>query len=71
MQIELFHCSYLVIPKLTLKMNPEYDFSILRGEEISLQCTVTNTEALLDVTNGSLVMTKDGSALPGQCSNTK
>lgn len=54
-----------------LKMNPEYDFSILRGEDISLQCTVTNPEALLDVTNGSLVMTKDGSALPGQCSNTK
>nr|XP_034314353.1 adhesion G protein-coupled receptor E1 isoform X4 [Crassostrea gigas] len=53
-----------VIPKLMLKMNPEYDFSILRGEEISLQCTVTNPEALLDVTNGSLVMTKDGSALP-------
>lgn len=70
MQIE-FHCLCLVIPKLMLKMNPEYDFSILRGEEISLQCTVTNPEALLDVTNGSLVMTKDGSALPGQCSNTK
>lgn len=47
-------------------MNPEYDFSILRGEEINLQCTVTNPEALLDITNGSLAMTKNGSALPGQ-----
>lgn len=50
-------------------MNPKYDFSILKGEEISVQCTVQNPEALFDVTNGSLVMTKDESVLQGQMKN--
>lgn len=50
-------------------MNPTYDFSILKGDKINLQCTVTNPESLLDVTNGSLVITKDGSVLQGEMKN--
>ncbi|XP_065940926.1 adhesion G protein-coupled receptor B1-like [Magallana gigas] len=45
-------------------MNPKYNFSILMSDEINLQCTVRNPESLLDVTNGSLVLTKDGTVLP-------
>lgn len=47
-------------------MNPKYNFSILMSDEINLQCTVRNPESLLDVTNGSLVLTKDGTVLPGK-----
>lgn len=47
-------------------MNPTYDFSILRGDKINLQCTVTNPESLFDVNNESLVITKDGSVLQGE-----
>lgn len=54
---------------MVLDMNPKYDFSILRGEEINLQCTVTNPQALFNVTYGSLVMTKNESALPGEIKN--
>lgn len=36
------------------------------GDEMNVQCTVTNPESLSDVTNGSLVITKDGSVLQGQ-----
>lgn len=60
----LFHV-WLVIPRLVLIMTPQYDFSIMTGEKINLQCTVSNPESLLDVTNGSLVMTKDGTVLSG------
>lgn len=48
-------------------MTPQYDFSIMMGEKINLQCTVSNPESLLNVTNGSLVMTKDGTVLSGIC----
>lgn len=47
-------------------MNPKYNFSILMGDEMNVQCTVTNPESLCDVINGSLVITKDGSLLQGQ-----
>ncbi|XP_065940924.1 uncharacterized protein [Magallana gigas] len=59
-----------VIPRLVLHLNPTYDFSILRGDKINLQCTVTNPESVFDVTNGSLVITKDGSVLPDVNSST-
>uniref|UniRef100_A0A8W8NH25 Uncharacterized protein n=1 Tax=Magallana gigas TaxID=29159 RepID=A0A8W8NH25_MAGGI len=59
-----------VIPRLVLHMNPTYDFSILRGDKINLQCTVTNPESLFDVNNGSLVITKDGSVLQDVSSST-
>lgn len=36
------------------------------GDEMNVQCTVTNPESLCDVINGSLVITKDGSLLQGQ-----
>lgn len=49
-----------------LHINPAYDFSILRGEKLNLQCTVTNPEALFDETNGSLVIIKDGAVLQGE-----
>lgn len=39
------------------------------GDEMNVQCTVTNPESLFDVTNGSLVITKDGSVLQGQMRN--
>ncbi|XP_052714639.1 adhesion G protein-coupled receptor B1-like [Crassostrea angulata] len=52
-----------VFPRLILFMNPKYNFSILMGDEMNVQCTVTNPESLFDVTNGSLVITKDGSVL--------
>lgn len=55
-----------VIPRLVLHINPAYDFSILRGEKLNLQCTVTNPEALFDETNGSLVIIKDGAVLQGE-----
>lgn len=61
------YCS--VIPRLELHINPKYNFSILMSDEINLQCTVRNPESLFDVTNGSLVWTKDGSALPGDMRN--
>nr|XP_034326973.1 uncharacterized protein LOC105329357 isoform X6 [Crassostrea gigas] len=57
------HLIVTVIPRLVLIMTPQYDFSIMTGEKINLQCTVSNPESLLDVTNGSLVMTKDGTVL--------
>ncbi|XP_065942667.1 uncharacterized protein [Magallana gigas] len=57
------HLIVTVIPRLVLIMTPQYDFSIMTGEKINLQCTVSNPESLLDVTNGGLVMTKDGTVL--------
>lgn len=48
-------------------MTPQYDFSIMMGEKIILQCTVSNPESLRDAANGSLVMTKDGTVLSGIC----
>lgn len=50
-----------VIPELVLKMNPQFDFSIQTGDNIYLQCTVTNPESLYYVTNGRLVFMKNGS----------
>uniref|UniRef100_K1Q2C9 Uncharacterized protein n=1 Tax=Magallana gigas TaxID=29159 RepID=K1Q2C9_MAGGI len=41
----------------------QYDFSIMMGEKINLQCTISNPESLRDAANGSLVMTKDGTVL--------
>lgn len=63
------HVFCSVIPRLELHINPKYNFSILTSDEINLQCTVRNPESLFDVTNGSLVWTKDGSALPGEMRN--
>lgn len=54
-----------VIPRLVIQMKPEYDFSILSGEGINLQCMVSNPESLIDVNNGNLIIRKDGSLLAG------
>nr|XP_034316532.1 uncharacterized protein LOC105326226 [Crassostrea gigas] len=52
-----------VIPRLVIQMKPGYDFSILSGEGINLQCTVSNPESLIDVNDGNLIIRKDGSLL--------
>lgn len=54
-----------VIPRLVIQMKPGYDFSILSGEGINLQCTVSNPESLIDVNDGNLIIRKDGSLLAG------
>lgn len=46
-------------------MNPQFDFSIQNGDNIYLQCTVTNPESLYYVTNGRLVFMKNGSLFTG------
>ncbi|XP_052697868.1 adhesion G protein-coupled receptor B1-like isoform X2 [Crassostrea angulata] len=63
------HLNLTVIPRLLLIMTPQYDFSIMMGEKINLQCTVSNPESLRDAANGSLVMTKDGTVLSGLISS--
>lgn len=46
-------------------MKPGYDFSIASGEELNIQCTVSNPDSLIDVNDGNLIMRKDGSSLAG------
>ncbi|XP_048731395.2 adhesion G protein-coupled receptor L3-like [Ostrea edulis] len=55
--------SLVVRPGLLLQMMPQFDFSIRSGEEINLQCSVTNAESLKGLTNGRLIWQKDGKAI--------
>ncbi|XP_065927125.1 adhesion G protein-coupled receptor B1 isoform X5 [Magallana gigas] len=52
-----------VIPELVIKTNPQFDFSVPSGDNIYLQCTVSNPESLYHVTNGRIVFMKNGSLL--------
>ncbi|XP_061181251.1 adhesion G-protein coupled receptor F1-like [Saccostrea echinata] len=52
--------SLQVLPKLLLKMSPQYDFYVTSGEDINLHCRVINPESLNDLKNGSLIWQKDG-----------
>lgn len=55
-----------VIPELVIKMNPQFDFSVPSGDNIYLQCTVSNPESLYHITNGRIVFMKNGSLLSEQ-----
>lgn len=50
-------------------MNPQFDFSVPSGDNIYLQCTVSNPESLYDITNGRIVFMKNGSLLSGLINN--
>uniref|UniRef100_K1PLV0 Uncharacterized protein n=1 Tax=Magallana gigas TaxID=29159 RepID=K1PLV0_MAGGI len=58
-----FELQVLIIPELVIKMNPQFDFSVPSGDNIYLQCTVSNPESLYHVTNGRIVFMKNGSLL--------
>lgn len=62
-------CVFVVIPELVIKMNPQFDFSVPSGDNIYLQCTVSNPESLYHVTNGRIVFMKNGSLLSGLINN--
>nr|XP_022309930.1 uncharacterized protein LOC111115470 [Crassostrea virginica] len=55
--------SIIVIPRLVLIMEPMFGFSIEEGEQITMRCTIQNPESLINIENGSLVLTKGGSNL--------
>ena len=40
-----------------------FGFSIEEGEQITIRCTIRNPESLVNIKNGSLVLTKGGSNL--------
>lgn len=50
-------------------MNPQFDFSVPSGDNIYLQCTVSNPESLYHITNGRIVFMKNGSLLSGLINN--
>lgn len=62
-------CVFVVIPELVIKMNPQFDFSVPSGDNIYLQCTVSNPESLYHITNGRIVFMKNGSLLSGLINN--
>nr|XP_022310794.1 uncharacterized protein LOC111116095 [Crassostrea virginica] len=49
-----------VIPRLGLMMEPMFDFSVEEGEQLTIHCTIQNPESLVNIENGSLVLTKEG-----------
>ncbi|XP_078328117.1 uncharacterized protein LOC111115470 [Crassostrea virginica] len=55
--------SIIVIPRLVLVMEPQFDFSIEKGEHLTIECTIQNPESLANIENGSLALTKGGSNL--------
>lgn len=67
--VEMMFCVFVVIPELVIKMNPQFDFSVPSGDNIYLQCTVSNPESLYHVTNGRIVFMKNGSLLSGLINN--
>lgn len=50
-------------------MNPQFDFSVPSGDNIYLQCIVSNPESLYHITNGRIVFMKNGSLLSGLINN--
>ncbi|XP_078327350.1 adhesion G protein-coupled receptor B1-like isoform X2 [Crassostrea virginica] len=57
---EARNLSLNVIPRLGLVMEPMFDFSVEEGEQLTIQCTIQNPESLVNIENGSLVLTKEG-----------
>ncbi|XP_062601623.1 adhesion G protein-coupled receptor L1-like [Saccostrea cucullata] len=51
--------SLQVLPKLLLQVIPQYDFYIISGEDIHLQCSVKNPKSLIYLRNGRLIWQKD------------
>mgnify|MGYP003691817541 CR=1 FL=1 len=41
-------------------MEPMFDFSVEEGEQLTIHCTIQNPEPLVNIENGSLVLTKEG-----------
>ena len=51
-------------------MIPQYDFSVQYGETLRLHCTISNPDSLVGVGNGSIVLKRDESILPGKDSSS-
>lgn len=63
------HCAFSSLNELVLNMNPQFDFSIQSGDNIFLQCTVTNPKYLYYITNGRLHLMLNGSLITGLVKN--
>lgn len=50
-------------------MIPQYDFSVQYGETLRLHCTIKNPDSLVGIGNGSIVMKRNESTLPGKDSS--
>ena len=61
----MFSCS--VIPRLVLRMTPQYDLSIQQDDVLAIECTVETLDSLTGISNGFLVIQKDELVLPGNC----
>nr|XP_022287642.1 uncharacterized protein LOC111100229 isoform X1 [Crassostrea virginica]XP_022287725.1 uncharacterized protein LOC111100229 isoform X1 [Crassostrea virginica] len=53
-----------VIPRLVLRMTPQYDLSIQQDDVLAIECTVETLDSLTGISNGFLVIQKDELVLP-------